>query len=623
MQLLRQALLKDRLSLFTIAALVVILGSLKFIFQQTNILSYDFFGLYLYLPATFIYHDPGISDLSWLNAINAQYANTPMFYQLHPINGYNIIRFFCGMSMLLSPFFFLGHLMAISGPWPADGFSYPYQLAMMMGAFFYVVTGLYFTRKVLLHFFSDLTTAITLVALFLGSNLFFYSTFDAGPPHAVLFSLYAMLIWFTIRWHQEPRKRLAVAIGLILGFIIVSRPAEIIAAFIPLFWGITGRESFVVKAKLVWRHFHHLVLLGLATFIIGIPQFAYYEYYTGYIYYNTYTDPQSGLDFQNPRFAWVLFSYRKGWLLYAPIMAIAITGLLRMILKKSVATLPVVLHFAVNLLLIASFSSLVSYGWRAFIQSYALMVIPLGYVIEWVITNKNRMLHLAASLLLLFFVWLSVLQSWQVMMGIINGSRMTRDYYWHVFGKTIPDKNAEKLLLMDHYLDEKNGQELPDYIPYQSYQLTEYKFDTIAEAFRYATRKDPQDASNTVFKLDKNTPYSPGVKVENSKISLADHYWAEISFRVFCDTLPNDGELNLVATYTYQGRKKTLTNKVYKYKTYPVKQYSTGKWQHFTFRYLAPEPTTARDRLETYVWYRGKRQIYIDDFRVNILEPAR
>ena len=612
---------KNRFSLFTVAVLVVILGILKFSFQQTNILSYDFFGLYLYLPATFIYHDPGISDLSWLNAINEQYGNTPMFYQLHPIDGFNIIRFFCGMALLLAPFFFVGHLMALAGPWAADGFSYPYQLAMMMGAFVYVVLGVIYTRKVLLHFFNDRTTAITLVALFLGSNLFFYSTFDAGAPHTILFSLYAMLIWFTIRWHEKPQKRIAALIGLLLGLIIVSRPAEIIAAFIPLLWGITGWKSLVAKVKLVWQHKYHVILLGLVTFIVGIPQFAYYEYYTGYIYYNTYTDPQSGLDFHNPRFAWVLFSYRKGWLLYAPIMAIAITGLLRMILKKSVATLPVVLHFAVNLLLIASFTSLVSYGWRAFIQSYALMVIPLGYVIEWVITNKNRMLHLAASLLLLFFVWLSIWQSLQMMTGYLHGSRMTKKYYWHLFWNFIPDDDYEKLMMIDHYMDD-NNERPPKHIQYQSYKLVSNNFTKTDIDPQYHLNTDPLDPTNTVFVINPSQSFSPALKIKHSEITKQDHYWAEIKVKVYADTIPKDDEINLIATYTYQGRKISLIEQPYKYRSFPLSIKETGKWKTFKYMYLSPEPTTKDDRLEVYVWSKSNFKLLIDDFEVTILEPT-
>jgi hypothetical protein len=251
---------KVRLSLFVVIFLILLLGSLKFGFQQTNILSFDYFGLYLYLPATFIYNDPAISDLSWLEQINATYQNTPMFYQLQPEGDYNIIRFFCGIAMLLSPFFFLGHGLALVTSYPADGFSYPYQLAMMFAAFAYVTVGLIFTRKILLRFFSDKVTVLTLIALYLGTNLFFWTTFDAGAPHTILYTLYALLIWFTIRWHENPKKRFAIAIGITLGLLIVSRPGEIVAVLIPLFWNIFSWHDVKKKLSLVLNNYPHVLL---------------------------------------------------------------------------------------------------------------------------------------------------------------------------------------------------------------------------------------------------------------------------------------------------------------------------------------------------------------------------
>lgn len=104
-------LLPKSISAWLVMLLALLLGVLKFTHLQDNILSYDYFGLYLYLPATFIYNDPAISDLSWLQQINAQYHNTPMFYQLWAVDGYNIIRFYSGMAILLSPFFFWAMLL--------------------------------------------------------------------------------------------------------------------------------------------------------------------------------------------------------------------------------------------------------------------------------------------------------------------------------------------------------------------------------------------------------------------------------------------------------------------------------------------------------------------------------
>lgn len=61
----------NRRSSLVVVFLILVLGLIKFSFLQTNILSYDYFGLYLYLPATYFHHKAAILDL-----FIAKYFNT-------------------------------------------------------------------------------------------------------------------------------------------------------------------------------------------------------------------------------------------------------------------------------------------------------------------------------------------------------------------------------------------------------------------------------------------------------------------------------------------------------------------------------------------------------------------
>ena len=44
---------------------------------------------------------------------------------------------------------------------------------------------------------------------------------------------------------------------------------------------------------------------------------------------------------------------------------------------------------------------------------------------------------------------LNLFQTWQFEKRIINASRMSKEYYWAVFGNTSIPKGAEKLLLIN------------------------------------------------------------------------------------------------------------------------------------------------------------------------------
>lgn len=603
----------NKYSAFTIVFLIILLGTLKIAYQQTNILSYDYFGLYLYLPATFIYNDPAISDLSWLEQINATYKNTPMFYQLQAESGYNLIRFFCGMAMLLSPFFFLGHLFALSTSYPADGFSYPYQLAMMIAAFFYVAIGLIYIRKVLLRFFQDEVVAITLIALYLGTNLIFWTTFDAGAPHTILFTLYAMLLWFTIKWHDKPKPTIAIVIGLLLGLMIVSRPTDIIAVFVPLFYGIYSRETFRKKINLIRSHANHLLLLFLAAFIAGLPQILYYYLHTGQFFLSTYNDPQSGFDFMHPRFMWVLFSYRKGWFLYAPLMALSIIGLFYARKKSPELFYVLLFHTLANLYLIASFTSLISYGWRAFIQSYALLAIPFAAMVLFLMKQK-LLFRLALIPILAFFIWLSAIQRYQIIMEILHSSRMSKEYYWQVFGKHRISLEDLKLLRPDAYEDDLNGNRITNESKYEARELISYTFD------HNGNSTDPLDSANRVFELNSENPYSPNVKMPHRDISDNDLVWYRISFMYLFEEQPKDMDILLVATYTYQGIRKMAKGKAYKYRTFPLSTITPDTWHYFEIDYLSPEISTVDDRFESYLWNRGIAKVKIDDFKVQVFD---
>jgi len=604
----------NKRSLVTVWGLIILLGILKFGYQQTNLLSYDYFGLYLHLPATFIYQDAAVNDLNWLEKINETYQNTPSFYQLQPEGQYNIIRFFNGIAILLSPFFFIGHGIASLSSYPADGFSYPYQLAMMIAAWFYVIIGLLFTRKVLLKYFDDKTTSWTLIALYLGTNLLFWTTFDAGAPHTILFSLYALLLWFTIRWHEQQKTRYAIIIGLLLGLIIVSRPSDIVAVLIPVFWNVFDSASFKAKIQLIKTHFGQLILLVIFTILAGLPQMLYFYKYTGQLIYSTYDDPQSGLDFSNPRFAWVLFSFRKGWLIYAPLMTFAILGFIPFWKNHRPIALPILLHFLLNLFLIASFTSLVSYGWRAFIQSYALLAIPLAAFIKFLL-NKKRIVKALAGLLLLFFIWLSAIQGWQIINETIDASRMTKAYYFRIFGKTNKSLEDCKLLRVDPNLDDAAQNRIPDTSIYIS---KDFYFNDFSENNNFI---DPFDSTNAVFRFTKELPYSPGIKVAHHELTSKDYLWARISFDYLnFDTISGEQVL-LVATYRYEGSLSNNIGKPIKYRTFAINDVDLGKWKHFTIDYLSPEITSSKSQFQTYVWRTSNRKILIDNFSVILFEP--
>lgn len=125
--------------------------------------TWDAFGYYMYLPGFFIYHD--VKDLKWVEHIDKKYAVTGgKFYQATQLeSGTYTNKYLCGVALLQMPWFFLGHILAGVTDNPQDGFSSPYQYAIMFGAICWAMPGLLFLRKVLLHYFSDNVCFHTLI----------------------------------------------------------------------------------------------------------------------------------------------------------------------------------------------------------------------------------------------------------------------------------------------------------------------------------------------------------------------------------------------------------------------------------------------------------------------------
>jgi len=123
-----------------------------------------------------------------------------------------------------------------------------------MGCLLITIAGIWFLRKILLTYFSEGVTALTMVMIVLGTNYFELTAYDGALVHNALFTIYTLIIWFTIRWHEKPAWRTSVLLGLLIGLAVIIRPTEIIAILIPLLWGVWDMESLRKKGSLVTGH---------------------------------------------------------------------------------------------------------------------------------------------------------------------------------------------------------------------------------------------------------------------------------------------------------------------------------------------------------------------------------
>ena len=593
----------------------LVFATLRISFHPTMILSYDVFGYYLYLPSLVIHHDPGLHDISWVNQINETYHVSPSLYQISQSSGGNwVIRFYAGIALLYAPFFLAGHLYALSSSYPADGFSQPYQWAIIISGIFYTLLGVWFMRKVLLEFFSDKITAITMMLLFIGSNLFFFATIGNDSPHVYIFTLITALIYYTIRWHRSPKLITAACIGLITGLIAICRASGFLAILIPVLWGIDSNSALQEKNKLLSSNYKHVWVFIAALALAVLPQVLYWKVNAGEFIYNAYDDPQSGFDLSNPRFIYVLFGFRKGFYVYSTMMIFATIGFIQLFKHNRKIFLTILVFFLANIYLIASYSSLVSFGWRAFIDVHAVLAIPLGYFVGSVL-QRRKMLKYAVLSLLLLFTLLNLFKSYQTIAEVIDRSRMTKEYYFKTFFKIKATALDRKLLLVER--TEESKEYFTNEDEYKKKNLAVMDYEVLSGADNDCFSDDITFRGKYSFRLDSVNIWALALKMPYKDITSQDHAWIRAGAYIY----PTDqNELNQVLlVMDFKHNDQIYKSRAFSFNDLNI-QALPDQWNRLSYDYLTPEVRSVDDTLEVYIWYRGKSPCFIDEFSVDAFE---
>ncbi len=409
--------------------------------DTTNVFRSDVKEYYAYLPALFIYQD---LDFKWVNS--TENLRDRVWYKIGP-TGKPHVSYTMGMAIAALPFFLIGHLLALISGIEADGYTTPYAIAMLMGSVFYLGLGLFYLRKLLLKYFKPYIVAITMVAILFGTNLLYYTFIEALMSHIFSFSLIIVFIFLLENWLKKPGFRSSLILGLISALIILIRPPNVIILILYLLWNVGSIGDLKKRFILFYKSFPQTILLIVIALLIVVPQLIYWKAYGGSYFFNAYGD-EAYFFFNDPEVSNVLFSYRKGWFVYTPLMLFAVFGIPFMFKRLRGKIIPVVVVLILTTYIISSWYMWFfggSFGHRAFIDIYGIMAIPLAAIISWAFSGKF-ILKLISGLLIFAIIYLNIFQTNQIYHGAIHWAAMTKDAYWETFGKSYPTERFYKLL---------------------------------------------------------------------------------------------------------------------------------------------------------------------------------
>jgi len=351
-------------------------------FHYSSQIMSDKAGYYVYLPALFLYEFKGNQFPAKTDSL------TGNGFYLNPSNNKVQSKYPVGVAVLVSPFFLVAHTYAIITQTVADGFSMPYQNAIDFAAVFYLVLGLYFLNKFLLNYVSQRISTLTLCAVLLGSNLYYYAIFEGGYSHVFTFFLFSVWVYCLTIFDKTHSKKYWIFLCVIAAFVLLVRQINIVFLLASLGLLSTIKSIYVQRTYKDW-------LQGIAIGILVLaPQILYNLYLTQTPFTYSYTN-EAFIYWLNPKWKEVLVGFKNGWLSTNPIFILSIIGMVVLFTYHKQKSIVVFLISLACCYLYASWWAYdlgCGYGHRGFVDIYPFLSLPIAYAAAFFLANPNKLI---------------------------------------------------------------------------------------------------------------------------------------------------------------------------------------------------------------------------------------
>lgn len=556
--------------------------SFRFDTGETCMVAYDQLGYYGYLPAHFIYDDIGFEG-EWVEEIQTNCGN-PGTYQFKTLeNGKKVDIYHMGLAFIHLPGFLIADQIASSSDnFERNGVSTPYFVSVRLTAALFVLLGLFFLRRTLLSFFTDKVVAVTLLLLYGASNLFITFFYGELMPHLYLFTLNTIFIYYLLKYHSSKKIRYLVISALIFGLTTAIRPTQAI-------WGIIPFILLFFQSENKWKSLMYLLLFPLAISLFNLPQFLYWKAMSGdWIILNLHSET---LNLFHPYSFDFLFSYKKGWLLYSPLLLFSFFGLYWCYKKDKWMTWAFGVFILLNIWVLSSWDCwwyAASFGSRVMVDSYIIYGILLGFVVHYLF-NSSKKAMVIGSLLSVGLIYLSSLQSYQYYKGIISLNTMTKDHYWYVFGRW-------SISNIDNSTLELNRNDL-------NWPTTLFEGNSLATQKGYTILEQENIIDVPSISFSTEEEYIGIYENRLEKLFNTDETLLEFNFEV--DLSTQKGELFIVLR---------LDNKDYYFMEYIPIEAGESPIQH---KVNLPVVRSMSDNMKLFVWNLGGNSGELKNFRVS------
>lgn len=564
-----------------------------------DVINGDVRGYYAYLPALLINDDLKFDDLEVYKMKNPGYH----VWTSEAEDGTRFVKYTCGMAMMYSPFFIVANSVAEPLGAKADGFSYPYRIALIISSLFYMLIGVVFLTKFLKRYFSDHVVSIALIILFLGTNLFQYETKHLTYSHGYSFALISLFMYASVCWLDKQKIKWAIWMGLSAGLLVLIRPIDILFLSLVVLFGVSSFDNLKDRFSLLWKHKLHVILFVACAFLMIIPQLLYFKYISGSFIFYSYDE--ESFFFLKPHLYDTLFSFRNGWLIYSPIMVFSIFGLFFVRKKAKEFTwfmllIPILYYYVISSWWCWWYAG---FGNRAFINLYPLLAISLCAFIVWV-QSKNRISRWVFNGVIIYLIGLNAFQNYQFEKGIIHWGYMSKDAYVDAWGRSETSQLQSLYLHVPDLQKAKQGRDVVSVPNVNTIRSIKNSFEHVTKAdsnyYIYAQSMHPFTGEKSLY-YPENTEYIANTKFKVPK--NATHIYVSYKLR------RNDAVLAVL-----QG-----DNHPYYFLSGDIMDLGDG-WEKMEL--FAKLPKERPDIMNFYIWNKGLHEMFLDDLEIEILNFA-
>ncbi|MEI7663630.1 MAG: hypothetical protein WCK34_15590 [Bacteroidota bacterium] len=478
-----------------------------------------------------------------------------------------------------------------------------------------VIAGILLLYIVLSRFFKTPVILFTASLLIFGTN-YFQQTFLAGPvASAFLFPLFLAIILLTLEWQRvRGLALLLLMIPVMTAIAFLSAPGTMVILFPIMAVMQEGDTEEGIKFTVKGRVGLILFLTVLVTSCFILRQFSWFSDPGGRFYYGDVAGANFPIVPANIHR--VLFSFRNGWVIYSPLVVAAFAGYYFLAEKNKTIFIPAFLFLLVSMVWAASspdwwFAG--AFGYPRLVETYAILCIPLGYFTRWAL-DHGRPVRVIVLLVAAILISLNLFQTWQFTRKIIFPQRMNLAYYRASFGKTTVSQGRQRLM-------EPPGPGISDSMPVeirmQCCRVANFDFEQRMAGYEPFQLTRAARSGNFGLALNNRLRYSPALERPVKQLTSRDSCWISATCFFFFDCRNADNRVFLVITCIHRGIP-------YKYRTTDLTagRFHAGIWNRAEMTYLLPFTTEPDDLLEVYMMNYGEQECLIDDFEINLCNPA-